>query len=97
MLSRQEVIDRLSALKPVLTENYGLMNLGLFGSYARNEQTAGSDIDLLVEIDTPDFNRLAGILIFLEGQFPVKIDLVRKRDTMREKFLTRIEKEIVYV
>lgn len=97
MLTRDEILNRLSDLKPVLKKEYGLVTIGLFGSYARNEQSEESDIDILIELRSPQYSLLAGVLIFLEQQFPVKIDLVRRRAKMPEKFLHRIEREIVYV
>jgi uncharacterized protein len=50
MLSKRKILNSLRKSKPVL-ENYGLVLLGLFGSYVRNEQKEGSDIDLLIDFD----------------------------------------------
>ena len=47
MLSRQEIIDRLI---PILS-GHPIKKAALFGSYARNENTDLSDVDLVVEFD----------------------------------------------
>jgi len=48
-LSRNEIIKLLKAEKPFLKENFGVIHIGIFGSYAKNRQTIDSDIDFLVE------------------------------------------------
>lgn len=51
-MTRDEVLAKLRELKPWLAEK-GIGEVRLFGSYARNEARADSDIDLLVEITKP--------------------------------------------
>jgi predicted nucleotidyltransferase len=52
MRSTGEVIQILQAAKPELLRLYGVRRLALFGSYARGEQTAGSDVGIL-PVDVP--------------------------------------------
>jgi predicted nucleotidyltransferase len=61
---------------PIL-RRYGIKKAGLFGSYVRGEQSADSDIDILVEIDE-DISLLdfIGIKIEIEEALGRKIDLV---------------------
>ena len=51
MKSRDEILEQLQAVKPALQQEFPLRRLALFGSWARNEQTENSDVDLLVEVD----------------------------------------------
>ncbi|MCC5936457.1 MAG: nucleotidyltransferase domain-containing protein [Lunatimonas sp.] len=51
MLHLKTVKDTLIAHKLRLSRKYGLKNLAIFGSYARNQLTDGSDLDILVEFD----------------------------------------------
>jgi len=44
-LSRNEIITLIRAEKPFLKENFGVIHIGIFGSYAKNRQTIDSDID----------------------------------------------------
>ena len=52
MMNRNEVLQKLSTLKPLLRED-GIVLLGIFGSYARNEQSDESDIDILYTLKNP--------------------------------------------
>ncbi|MDI3507644.1 MAG: uncharacterized protein PWQ69_1624 [Methanomicrobiaceae archaeon] len=49
MKTRTEVLEVLRSLKAELRERYHVESIALFGSYAREEQGEGSDIDVLVE------------------------------------------------
>lgn len=53
MLSTQTIIATLREHKPVLQEKFFLQEIGLFGSYARNEATPESDIDFVVTLTPP--------------------------------------------
>ena len=53
MKTRDEVIAILRDLKTEAVPLFGVRRFGLFGSYARNEQSEGSDLDLLVEFERP--------------------------------------------
>jgi hypothetical protein len=96
MLSREEVLEKLRKQKPILEKKYSLKMLGLFGSYARNEQKNTSDIDLIV-----DFNKPIGIDFVImaeeiEENFNLKVDLVSK-NAIKDRYYKEFEKEIIYV
>jgi len=71
-LSHTEIIDFLKSEKTFLSNEFGVVNIGLFGSFAKGEQTADSDIDILVELKEPRFDWLAGLKIYLEQSFEKK-------------------------
>jgi predicted nucleotidyltransferase len=52
-ITREEIRQTLREHQPVLTTRFGVRSLALFGSVARDEATAESDVDLLVEFDRP--------------------------------------------
>jgi hypothetical protein len=54
----------------------GVQSLGLFGSAARGEATAASDLDFLVEMENPTFDAYMGLMEFLEKLFERPGDLV---------------------
>jgi predicted nucleotidyltransferase len=54
LLDRQTILALLSRHKPAWRERYGIVDLGLFGSVARGEASADSDIDLCVRLDPPN-------------------------------------------
>lgn len=96
-LSRNEIIKLLKAEKPFLKENFGVIHIGIFGSYAKNRQTIDSDIDFLVEFEEPRFDWIAGLNIYLEKKLDRKIEIIRKRALKTSKFFERIEQEVIYV
>ncbi len=53
MLTVAEIELKLKQLKPLLADKYHVSRIGYFGSYANNNQHAGSDLDLLVEFSEP--------------------------------------------
>ncbi len=97
MNTRNEVLTQLQQVKPLLISEYGLKRIGLFGSFARNEQNTDSDIDIIVETSEPNFSSFAGVLLLLEKVLRKKVDLVRVHSNMRKSFLVRIQNEVIYV
>lgn len=61
-------------------KKYGVKKAGIFGSYARNEQTEKSDIDILI---TPPENMnllsFIGLKQDLEETLKIRVDLVSER------------------
>lgn len=95
--SKQELIKELSKIKPILNNDFGVLQIGIFGSFAKDKINSESDVDLLVEMKNPDFDSLAGLQIFLEKLLERNVDLVRKRNQIKPSFLNRIQKDIINV
>ena len=96
-LSKREIINFIKVEKTFLKENFGVLNIGLFGSYARDQHNQDSDIDFLVEFSKPSFDYLAGLQIYMEKKLNKKIEIVRKRSLKHSSFFERIEQEAIYV
>ena len=57
----------------------GVLKLGIYGSYARNQQTENSDVDVWVQVSTKsNLVDMARIKFFLEEITNLKVDLIRK-------------------
>ncbi len=95
-LSHKDILRLLKAEKAFLRNEFGVITIGLFGSYAKGNQQVDSDIDLLVELKEPRFEWIAGLQIYLEKRFDKKIELVRKSDNVNRRFTQRIENEVLY-
>ncbi len=67
-----DLMETLRQVLPILKQEYGIIQLGVFGSYLRGEQTPNSDLDILVEFDS---DRHFGLLTFceLENQLSDKL------------------------
>jgi predicted nucleotidyltransferase len=76
-LHKDAILQILVAHKQQLAV-YGVKQIGLFGSFVRNEATENSDIDLLVDIrkDKKTFNNFLSLNYYLEGLFDNKVELV---------------------
>lgn len=88
-MTQQEVIKKLRELKPVLKDD-GITLIGIFGSFARNEQTEQSDVDILYDIDNPKafakrfggfgaFTRLEELKRLIAKSLNSKVDFVAKK------------------
>ena len=80
MTTKEKIFELLKSHKRELSK-FGIRNVGLFGSYIRNEQSSESDIDLLVDFD-PDkenFDNLMAVYDLLEKLFlNEKVEVVTK-------------------
>jgi hypothetical protein len=68
----------------------GARRLGLFGSVARGEATAASDVDLLVDLDSRTFDRYMDLKLYLEDLLGRRVDLVladRIKSELRDRIL----------
>lgn len=96
-MTTSEIIKYLLANKTEFEKKFGVTKIGLFGSFARNQDQEGSDIDIVVEMSKPDLLSLVGIKQMIEEQLQTKVDIVRYRNRMNEALKNRIDKEAVYV
>ena len=93
-MSKEKILEILDHRKKELKQ-FHVESLYLFGSVARGESTADSDIDLLVDFDEPVgiFNFLR-LKYFLEEVLDRSIDLVT-RDALKDRLRERILKETI--
>ncbi|MCP4626725.1 MAG: hypothetical protein GY850_24945 [bacterium] len=49
-MTSHEILDFLQEKKSYLRKEFGVLSIGLFGSYAKGTQGAESDVDLFVEL-----------------------------------------------
>lgn len=80
MLTREDILNYLKENKTNFRENYGVIELGLFGSFAKNEATEESDIDILYDFDqktTGLFDKKIKITEVLQNEFNRNVDLCR--------------------
>lgn len=96
-MEREEIIRIINSQLPALRDVYKVKRLGLFGSAARGEVGEGSDIDILVEFESPvgflDFIRLENSLSKLLGR---KVDLISGK-AIKPALKEAIVEEIIYV
>lgn len=71
--------------------------MGVFGSVARDEATANSDVDIVVKIKIPNPYIIVHIKEDIEDQLQLSVDIVRLRDRINPFLKKRIEQDVVYV
>ncbi|TGK07016.1 toxin-antitoxin system toxin subunit [Leptospira semungkisensis] len=95
--TREELLKSLREAKPELARKYGLMNIYVFGSFSKDSADLNSDVDLLIDVQEPKFDSIAGIKIYLEDKLGRSVDLVRNRPSLRKSFIERIRKDMIHV
>ena len=97
MKTREEYLQDIKKFKDGFSQEFGIQSIGIFGSVARNEHQAGSDLDVFVELQEPDFFIMSDIQETLEEICGCKIDLLRLRKDLRPLLLRRIKQDGIYV
>ncbi|MCD6533362.1 MAG: nucleotidyltransferase domain-containing protein [Deltaproteobacteria bacterium] len=96
-MNKSNLLNKLKNYKNDNAQKYGILSIGVFGSFARNQVTESSDVDIVVQIETPDPFILVHIKEDLEAQLHMPVDIVRFREKMNPFLRNRIEKEALYV
>ena len=96
MMTKAYILEFLHTHRDELREQYGLVKVGLFGSYANGNANEASDIDLYAEFENKKFKNIASAWNYLEEQLGKKIDLFYVHKNMRESLRTSIESEVIY-
>ena len=90
------VLEILKKEKAYLEQQFGVTEIGLFGSFARGDNMPNSDIDIIVKVQKISFVNIMGILNYLETVFNRKVDLVIHGQNISKRFLNIIQKELMY-
>ncbi|MCX7795407.1 MAG: nucleotidyltransferase family protein [bacterium] len=94
--SVQEIKKIIEDKKEYLKDTFHIIEIGLFGSYVRSEQTLTSDIDIIVTFEKgyKNFFNYMRLKYFLEDLLGLEVDLVIKeaiKPRLREKILSEVE------
>lgn len=96
-MNQKNLLIKLKSLKSKLKEDFGIEEIALFGSYARDEAKEDSDIDLtILKMEKKDFFKRAKAIYFLEEQLNKKVDM-GYFDSIRQVLKDDIKKEMIYV
>ena len=96
-MTRDEVLTPLRAEKTTIMKEFGGVELGLFGSFARDRANDSSDVDILVKFDgRATSKRYFGVQFFIEDLLHHPVDLVTDR-ALRKELRPFVTREIVDV
>jgi hypothetical protein len=98
MKNIEEMKKILEEKKEYLKETFHISEIGIFGSFVRNEQTLTSDIDILVTFEEgyKNFFNYMRLKYYLEEILELRVDLVIK-EAIKPRLKDRILREVEYV
>ncbi|MCX6335845.1 MAG: nucleotidyltransferase family protein [Bacteroidetes bacterium] len=98
MTTKENILAILRAHKPDFSK-YGVSNIGLFGSYLRNEQSAKSDIDLLIDFEPEkeSFDNYMAVYDMFESLFKNEKNEIVTKNGLNKYIGPKILKDVMYV
>ena len=96
-MNRDEVLKVLRTHKATLFDRFGVTELALYGSFARDQATDDSDVDVLVRFGAPpDWQGYFGAQGYLEELLGRPVDLATSQD-LRAEIRPYVEREVIDV
>ena len=96
-MTRNDVLRLLRRHKATLARRFGVIELALYGSFARDRGSDDSDVDILVRFDAPpDWRRYFGAQAYLEDLLGRRVDMTTTRE-LRVEIRPYIEREAIDV
>jgi predicted nucleotidyltransferase len=98
-IERERILEYIRSQRDRFRRTYHVRRMALIGSFARNEQSPDSDVDLIVDLEegTPDIFELKRALRSeLERQFHRKVEIASER-YLKPYFRETILREAIYV
>lgn len=96
-MNRAQVLRALKKHKPTLESRFGVTRLALFGSFARDQATDKSDVDILVRFNRPaTFKSYFGVQFYIEDLLGRNVDLVTEK-ALRPELRNYVERDVVNV
>jgi uncharacterized protein len=97
-LTLENIISHLEENKSLLKDKFGVIRIGVFGSFAEKKQTLLSDIDMVVEVEKSkkDIHSFLQLKRFLEKEFSRKVDLGFEH-SLKPIIRNKIRDKIIYV
>ena len=96
-IGKSGVLRVLRDHKTVFARRFGVVEMALYGSFARDEGGPGSDVDVLVWFDEPpDWKRYFGAQAYLEDLLGLPVDMATRHE-LRDAIRPHVEREAVDV
>ena len=95
-IDKMNILNYLKEHYSEFKSKYNVEQIGLFGSYARDEATENSDIDIFVKMKPSLFDMVA-IKEQIENDLNKKVDIIREHKNIKPIFLKMIQKDLIYV
>ena len=97
MKTFEEIKELIQKHKEEFRKQYGLKEIGIFGSYLRGEQGTESDLDILIELEKPiGFVKFMRLERALSELLEIQVEMVTKK-ALKPHIGKRILQEVRYV
>ena len=97
MRTLEDLKSVLQTHKKEIDKKYGISEIGIFGSYVKNEQDNESDVDILVEFrKATDLITFVNLKNYLSELLNLNVDLVMKK-ALKPRLGQRIINEVIYI
>ena len=96
-MNREDILKYIRQHKEEISQ-FGVERIGMFGSYARGDNSINSDVDILVkfgETSSP-FYSYFNLKNYLQDNLQLEVDLCREED-IRKEFREEILRSVIYV
>lgn len=94
-LNKMTILDYLKEHVQEFKTKYDVEQIGLFGSYARDDAKEDSDIDIFVKMK-PSLFDMVSIKEQIENDLHKKVDIIREHKHMKPLFLEMIQRDVIY-
>lgn len=94
-MNRDEILTFLKSNLPDLNTRFGVKQIALFGSFARNEENENSDVDLIVELEKKDFFLRNQLKNHLKQCLNREID-IQYLESVRKVIRDKIQQDLMY-
>ena len=94
-LNKEVIVTFLRKQKTFLQQEFGVTQIALFGSYAKDCAHEQSDVDFLIEMKVHDFKKRLHLKEFLEKAFDRRVEIGYLR-SVRPFLMRSIQKDLIY-
>ncbi|MCR4321780.1 MAG: nucleotidyltransferase domain-containing protein [Candidatus Brocadiaceae bacterium] len=96
--SLEEVVAYLKKNKTYLYDRFGVTSIGVFGSFVKGEQTAHSDVDMVIEMEKnrKNIHSFLHLKRLIEKEIERKVD-IGFEDSLKPAIRDKVKGQIVYV
>jgi len=99
MIQKKDILQFIKKNNDYLKKHFHLKKIGLFGSFANDEQTEDSDIDIIIEFEENTnhlFELKQELRDFIGNKFNKKVDIANEK-YLRASVKKEILEEVVYI
>lgn len=92
----ESVLGAIQSRREEIERRFAVRRMGVFGSAVRGDARDVGDVDVLVDMADPTFDRYMDLKFYLEELLGKKVDLVLE-ETIKPRLRSYIQNEIVHV